>query len=117
LNPPPSAVRSATPPPHPEAAKSEPPKPATTAAGAKPAASTHTRWIVQVGSFSSKARARALVANLKSGGYKATLSEVHSGGQVLYRVRLAPETERARANELSARLVREGHRAVVVPES
>jgi DedD protein len=66
-------------------------------------------WMVQLGSFERRDNAQRLVQELRHKGYTAFQSEFHGSGRVLYRVRVGPEQDRARAEALAARLVREGH--------
>ena len=55
---------------------------------AKPAVSSG--WVVQLGSFSSRATAARLAGQFKAEGYDAFVMPVKSGGNTLYRVRLGP---------------------------
>jgi DedD protein len=84
----------------------------------KPAAATATdadsAWAVQLGSFASDDNAQRLVKELKAGGYKAFVSKTGSGSRARYRVRVGPEQDRARAENLAERLRREGRSAVIV---
>ncbi len=74
-------------------------------------------WVVQLGSFASEANAARLASQLKSRGYKAYVSRLGSGSRTRFRVRVGPEQERARAEDLAERLRRDGRQAVVVPNS
>ncbi len=74
-------------------------------------------WVVQLGSFASEANAARLVGELKSRGYKAFVSRLGSGSRTRFRVRVGPEQERTRAENLAERLRRDGRQAVVVPNS
>ncbi|HZF25449.1 MAG TPA: SPOR domain-containing protein [Steroidobacteraceae bacterium] len=89
-----------------------PEKPATATA---PAA-TESSWAVQLGSFASEENAGRLAKDLKSRGYKAFVSRIDSGSRTRYRVRVGPEQDRARAENLAERLRREGRSAVIVPQ-
>lgn len=84
----------------------------------KPAAATATdadsAWAVQLGSFASDDNAQRLVKELKAGGYKAFVSKTGSGSRARYRVRVGPEQDRARAENLAERLRHEGRSAVIV---
>jgi DedD protein len=73
-------------------------------------------WAVQLGSFSNAENAERLAAELRKRGYKAYVSRTQSGGQPRLRVRVGPEQERARAEQLAERLRREGRQATVVAE-
>ncbi|MBK8162644.1 MAG: SPOR domain-containing protein [Gammaproteobacteria bacterium] len=76
--------------------------PADAAAGKPPA------WVVQVGSFSSEDNARTLRDQLRAQGYKAVFidREVKDGKPVL-RVRIGPEMERARSEQMREKLARD----------
>ena len=106
----PDAAPPPTPLPKPQAATTEPPaKPK--AAPAPPA--TTSAWAVQLGAFSSQAKAEQLVAELRKRRYSAFVLEYRAGGKVLYRVRVGPEQDRARAVEIAARLAKDGFQPVV----
>jgi DedD protein len=79
--------------------------------------SDQSAWVVQLGSFASDANAARLAGELKSRGYKAFVSRLGSGSRTRFRVRVGPEQERARAENLAERLRRDGRQAVVVPNS
>lgn len=70
-------------------------------------------WAVQLGAFSNRAKAEQLVADLRKRRYAAFLLEYRASGQVLYRVRVGPEQDRARAEEIAARLAKDGFQPVV----
>lgn len=55
-------------------------------------------WAVQVGSFSSKATADRLTAELKGEGYSAFVMPIKSGNATLYRVRIGPVASREQAD-------------------
>jgi len=101
--------------PKPRAATTEPPaKPkAVPVPTPTPAATTTSAWAVQLGAFSSQAKAEQLVAELRKRRYAAFVLEYRAGGQVLYRVRVGPEQDRARAVEIAARLAKDGFQPVV----
>jgi DedD protein len=77
------------------------------------AASQAPAWAVQLGAFSNRAKAEQLVAELKKRRYAAFMLEYRASGQVLYRVRVGPEQDRARADEIAARLAKDGFQPVV----
>jgi len=111
--PPPDAgsMASAPPPaPKPQAAAQAPSKAPPVAPASK---STATAWAVQLGAFSNRSKAEQLVAQLKERRYAAFVLEYRASGQVLYRVRVGPEQERARAEEIAARLAKDGFQTVV----
>jgi DedD protein len=70
---------------------------------------------VQLGSFSTRANAEKLVAELKSKGYPAFVSQFQGASKVLHRVRVGPEQDRARADALAQRLKRDGFPGSVTP--
>src|SRR5688572_29158057 len=87
----------------PPAKPQEPPAPAATTSA----------WAVQLGAFSNQSKAEQLVAELRQRRYAAFVLEYRAGGQVLYRVRVGPEQDRARAVEIAARLAKDGFQPVV----
>lgn len=82
---------------------------------AGPAASQQPAWAVQLGAFSSRSKANELVARLRSRGYSAFVLEYRAGGQLLHRVRVGPEQDRARAVAIAERLRNDGFQPVVAP--
>lgn len=96
-----------SPPKPPAAAAAPPPEPRPAASAQVPA------WAVQLGAFSNRAKAEQLVADLRKRRYAAFLLEYRAAGQVLYRVRVGPEQDRARAEEIAARLAKDGFQPVV----
>lgn len=84
-------------------------------AEAAPAAGGPPAWVVQVGSFSSQENARALRDQLRAKGYKAVFidREVVDGKPVL-RVRIGPEVERARSEQVREKVAREMKLGAVV---
>lgn len=112
----PEPTESRAPPPPPAMPATEP-RPATVAprtpeTGAAPVAPAPA-WAVQLGAFSNKAKADQLVAELRKRRFAAFVLEYRAGGQVLYRVRVGPEQDRARAEATAARLRKEGFEPVV----
>lgn len=91
------------------------PAKAATAKPAGPAASQQQAWAVQLGAFSSRSKADGLVAKLRSRGYSAFVLEYRAGGQLLQRVRVGPEQDRARAVAIAERLRQDGYQPVVAP--
>ncbi len=89
------------------------PAPATVTAPRPAAASQAPAWAVQLGAFSNRAKAEQLVADLKKRRYAAFMLEYRASGQVLYRVRVGPEQDRTRAEEIAARLAKDGFQPVV----
>lgn len=99
-----------------------PPEPVASTPAASPRPTTRASaptesdsgWAVQLGSFSNADNAERLAAELRGRGYKAFVSRFESSGQPRLRVRVGPEQDRARAEQLAARLRREGRQATVV---
>ncbi len=71
-------------------------------------------WIVQLGSFESKANAEKLMKQWKSKGYPAYLSSVGAGSSMRHRVRIGPYADRAAALAAVARLKASRQAASVV---
>ena len=92
------------------------PEPATQARSEAPVSAPEptTGWAVQLGSFSNTENAERLARDLRKGGYKAFVSPYQSSGQKRLRVRVGPEQDRARAEQLAKRLSRDGHPGTVV---
>ncbi len=72
-------------------------------------------WAVQLGAFSTREKAEGLVSDLRRRGYAAFVLEYRAGGQVLHRVRVGPEQDRARAVAIAERLRKDGFQPVVAP--
>jgi DedD protein len=87
-----------------------------TATATPPAPSSPPRggWVVQVGAFGSAATADKMADQLRSAGFKAFVSPVSRSGKTLQRVRVGPESDRARADSLAASLKARGLPATVV---
>jgi DedD protein len=93
---------------------SPPRKPAASASPtAKAGAQPPSAWAVQLGAYANRAKADALVAELRGRRYAAFVLEYRASGKVLYRVRVGPEQDRARAEEIAARLAKDGYQPVV----
>lgn len=65
-----------------------------------------TAWIVQVGSFTSAANAKALRDKLRKMGYSSFVEAVKVKQGMNYRVRVGPELTRALADKLQKQLVK-----------
>lgn len=97
--------------PAPPVAPVPPSVPAAPAAGAAGGGA----WVVQLGSFSSKKNADDLAEFLIKRGFRAFVERNAQGGDAVYRVRIGPEKERARADTLRERVERETQlRAIVL---
>ena len=90
-------------------------RPAPASGQALPAASEPSAWAVQLGAFSSRSKAEGLVTQLRARGYSAFVLEYRAGGQLLHRVRVGPEQDRARAVAIADRLRKDGFQPVVAP--
>ena len=91
-------------------------KPAPSAAKPAPAGPpvvAGSAWAVQLGAFSNKSKAEQLVTELRKRQFAAFVLEYRASGKVLYRVRVGPEQDRARAEAIAARLEKEGFQPVV----
>jgi DedD protein len=110
-----SRARTAMPPaPAPEERRVAAEPPARTPASPTPAAGAPaSAWAVQLGAFSNRSKADQLVAELRKRRYAAFVLEYRASGQVLYRVRVGPEQDRKRAEEIAARLAKDGFQTVV----
>jgi DedD protein len=63
-------------------------------------------WVVQVGSFGSRANAEALVTKLRSRGYKSFFDTLDRGGRNLYRVQVGPVLAESKARSLKIEIDR-----------
>jgi len=89
---------------------------ATTAAAAPPEASAMGAgtYVVQLGSFASRANANRLAQQVRAQGFAVSVSQGQSGH--LYRVRVGPAHDRAAASELAQQLRARGHSGAIVPQ-
>jgi len=102
---------------YPPAAVPEPaqaPKPEALAKTTEPATPRGGRdgmpsWVIQVASVPTPEGAAELEGKLKAGGFPAFVERAEVNGKVYYRVRVGPESDRARAEQTAARL-RERHK-------
>lgn len=62
------------------------------------------QWLIQLGSFSVRDNADALSAQLKQMGYQPIIETVSSAGTLIYRVRLQPESDRAKLEQTARTL-------------
>ncbi|MGQ0383913.1 MAG: SPOR domain-containing protein [Gammaproteobacteria bacterium] len=100
------------------AAEGDPPAAAparVSPAPAGPGLGEPSAWAVQLGAFSTRGKAEELVADLRRRGYAAFVLEYRGSGQVLHRVRVGPEQDRARAVAVAERLRKDGFQPVVAP--
>jgi cell division protein FtsN len=111
-----SPARAAAPPPPSVGAAA----PAAAAIVAVTAASASTSsqsgaWMVQLGSFASRANAERLAQQLRARGFQMSVSQ-GSTGRRLYRVRAGPAASHAAAAQLAAKLHAAGHAGALVPK-
>ena len=85
-----------------------------TGSAATPAGEPGPGWLVQVGSFGEEENARRLADRLASAGYTARLYPHRSGGGLMYRVRVGPESSREGAEEVASSLRDRSFHAQVV---
>ncbi|MBL8201813.1 MAG: SPOR domain-containing protein [Chromatiales bacterium] len=105
------APAAATPPVPPVARPSVPePAPAVAKSPAKAPAAGGGGWIVQLGSFSSRANADRLAAEVRNKGFSVVVQGGGGSSGSLFRVRSGPEPDRAAAEALAARLEAAGFR-------
>jgi cell division septation protein DedD len=108
---PPSAVATSPP------AHTPHPGPAAGAATLAPqAGSTETSgaYMVQLGSFASRANADRLAKQVRAQGFAVSVSQGSTGH--LYRVRVGPAPDRSAAGELAQQLRAHGHSGAIVPQ-
>jgi DedD protein len=74
-------------------------------------------FVVQLGSFASRANADGLVRDMTAKGFTAFVAPITSNGRELFRVRVGPVRDRAAAEALAAELKRAGQSGSIVPIS
>ena len=77
-------------------------------------AETSGGYLVQLGSFGSRANAERLAKKVRAQGFAVSVSQGSSGH--LYRVRVGPAHDRAAAGELAQQLRAHGHSGAIVPQ-
>ncbi|MGY6276922.1 SPOR domain-containing protein [Methylomonas sp. MgM2] len=70
------------------------------------AESATTRWYLNVGSFSKKSNATAMLDNLKKQGFAVSVKEAASDKGTIYKVRVGPMLDRAKAQEMKSKLAK-----------
>jgi len=97
------------------APKSEPQAaPSAPAASLKPAAKPAVSgWVVQLGSFSTKANAQKYADEIQGKGFPTGVTSFRSGGKTMYRVQAGPEKSRESADTLAAKLQKAGYKGLV----
>jgi DedD protein len=88
----------------------EQPRPAAAAPSPLPG------WAVQVAALSKPDAANRVAQDLKRKGYPAFVVEHRAEGRVLYRVRVGPEADRAKAEAMARRLRDDGFKPAVVTQ-
>jgi DedD protein len=73
-------------------------------AGPAPVPAGTMSWVVQVASLGSPDAAKGLQNRLRAKGFTAFVEQATVNGKQYYRVRVGPEVERARADNLATRL-------------
>jgi DedD protein len=74
-------------------------------------------FVVQLGSFASRANADGLVRDMTARGFTAFVAPITSNGRELFRVRVGPVRDRAAAEALAVELKRVGQSGSIVPIS
>jgi cell division septation protein DedD len=99
---------------HTAAAEKAAPKPHQAA----PEGSGSGGWGVQLGVFASKENAERLAVDVRTKGFKVSVSPVTSGKRKLYRVRVGPAADKSAAQDLQSKLKAAGRPGgTVVPYS
>ncbi len=73
---------------------------------AAPLENATTRLYLNVGSFSQKSNATTMLENLKKQGFAASIKEVASSKGVIYKVRVGPMLDKAKAQDMKSRLAK-----------
>ena len=97
------------------------PVPVTPAVGTTPAKpnlgnEAATRWYLNAGSFSQKANATALQESLKQQGFAATIKEANGEKGLVYKVRIGPMLDKAKAQAVKNKLTQINVNTFVAPE-
>ncbi len=89
----------------------------TTSAVAPSATSVakETKWCVQVGSFTERARAESVMRSLKEKGYNGLIAQAEVSGKTYFRVRVPAGNSREEANALENKLKGDGFPTLVTP--
>jgi len=76
-------------------------------AGPKPVPSGTSAWVIQVASLGSPEAAKGLQDKLRGKGYPAFVEQADISGRRYYRVRVGPEIERTKADQIARQLAAE----------
>lgn len=89
----------------------------TTSTAAPPTTSVakETKWCVQVGSFTERARAENVMRSLKEKGYSGLIAQAEVSGKTYFRVRVPAGNSREEANALENKLKGDGFPTLVTP--
>ena len=89
----------------------------TTSTAAPPTTSVakETKWCVQVGSFTERARAESVMRSLKEKGYSGLIAQAEVSGKTYFRVRVPAGNSREEANALENKLKGDGFPTLVAP--
>ena len=91
------------------------PSPAAAGGGVAPSATQGSgTYLVQLGSFASRANADRLARQVRAQGFTVSVSQGSSGH--LYRVRVGPVRDHGAASELAQQLRAHGHGGAIVPQ-
>jgi len=71
-----------------------------------PAENATTRWYLNVGSFSKKSNATAMLENLKKQGFAVSIKEAASNKGTIYKVRVGPMLDKTKAQEMKSKLAK-----------
>ena len=87
----------------------------TTSTAAPPTTSVakETKWCVQVGSFTERARAESVMRSLKEKGYSGLIAQAEVSGKTYFRVRVPAGNSREEANALENKLKGDGFPTLV----
>jgi DedD protein len=88
--------------------------PAAASASLTPAVESGA-FVIQLGSFASRANAERLAQRVRAQGFQVAVSQ-GSSGRHLYRVRVGPAHDRAAATQLAQKLQAAGHSGPIVPK-
>ncbi len=77
---------------------------APTQTATAPAPTGGKRWVIQVASLSDQSKAEAFKDKLRSQGFSATVEPVTVKGKQVYRLRVGPELDAQRADEMKVKI-------------
>ncbi|MEY2666131.1 MAG: hypothetical protein RLZZ384_302, partial [Pseudomonadota bacterium] len=86
------------------------------AAVTAPKTTTPSRWYIQVGSFTKKENATALLEGLQKEGLPALLEPVQTEKGVSYRLRVGPELDGKRAAAMKRKMDEQNIKSILVSE-